>query len=240
VTRVAIAAALVLLALSPAIAAEPSAAALAELRQRILRGMTATVQGRLYVERARPDAPDEPLVGVGVLLVPRSAELVERLDALKRASRDSIQGFREAAPGVRAVLEAYERQLWHAGYPDAAVRTSTDTTGAFRAEVPAGQWVLVAERSVYLPVRPSHSAPPPTATALDPLARYSTSAYQHFQPVARLVGFDAVSLWVRQVDVESGETVALELHDRGLWLSGIAEDLEISRRLRFSGGGRKR
>ena len=238
--RAAIAAALLLLATASAGAAPPSATALAELRQRILRGMTATVEGRLYVERTRPSAPDEPLVGVGVLLLPRSPELIESLAALKRASRESMEGFRGAAPGVRALIESYEEGLWHAGYPDAAVRTATDASGAFRAEVPAGQWLLVAERSIYMPVQTPRSGGAPSVTALDPLARYSTTAYQHFQPTARLLGFDAVSLWVREVDVEAGQTTSLELHDRGLWLSGVVEDHEIARRLRFSSGGRKR
>jgi hypothetical protein len=235
-----VAGALLLLATAHAATAQPSADALAELRQRILQGKTATVEGRLYVERTRPNVPDEPLVGVGVLLVPRSPELVDRLDALKRASRESMQGFRGAAPGVRALLESYEQRLWHAGYPDAAVRTATDATGAFRTEVPAGSWLLVAERSVYMPVQEPKSAGTPTAIALDPLARCSTTAYQHFQPTARLLGFDAVSLWVRQVDVEAGRTATLELHDRGIWLSGVAEDHDTERRLRFSSGGRKR
>jgi hypothetical protein len=235
-----LASALLVLAAFQAVAAGPSESLLAALRERALRGMTAVVQGRLYLERTRPDSPDEPLVGVGVLLVPRTSDLVERLEALRRGSRESVDGFRGAAPGVRSALETYERQLWHAGYPDAAVRTSTDSSGTFRAELPAGQWLLVAERSVYLPVQSPRESAAPTASALDPLARYATTAYQHFRPTARLVGFDAVSLWVRELSAEPGQTVSLELHDRGLWLSGVAEDHDTPRRLRFSSGGRKR
>ena len=236
--RAAIAAALLLLAASGTLAAEPSASVLEGLRQRGLRGATATVEGRLYVERTRPSAPDAPLVGVGVLLVPRSSELLERLDTLRRGARESADGFRAAAPGVRAALEEYEQALWRAGYPDAALRTATDATGAFRVEVPAGPWILVAERSVYVPVHTGSSVAPPTASALDPLARYSTGAYQHFHPTARVVGFDAVALWIREVEAAAGNTVALELHDRGLWLSGVAEDVETPRRMRFTSGGR--
>jgi hypothetical protein len=241
VKRAAFAAALLLLlAASGTLAAEPSLSSLEELRQRILRGTTATVEGRLYVERARPSAPDEPLVGVGVLLVPRSSALMERLDALKRGARESADGFRAAAPGVRTALEDYEQQLWRAGYPDAAVRTSTDAKGAFRIDVPEGAWILVAERSVYVPVHTSTTVAPPTASALDPLARYSTTAYQHFHPTARVVGYDAVSLWIREVEAGAGATVSLELHDRGLWLSGVAEDVETPRRMRFTSGGRSK
>ncbi len=69
-----------------------------------------------------------------------------------------------------------------------------------------------------------------------PLARFSTSQYQHFLPTARVVGFDAVSVWLREVDVAAGETVAFDLHDRGVWLSGVAEESASPRRTRFSGG----
>lgn len=225
-----------LLLVAPALAAELSVRKLEELRQRP-RG---TVEGRMYIERAKPDAPDAPLVGVNVFVLPHSDERLERLEVLKRQSRESMQGFRDAAPGVRGVLEAYEMELWEAGYPDAAVRTSTDATGAFRADLPAGAWLLVAERSVFVPVQQARSSGTPTAQGLDPLARYATSSYQHFLPTARLVGYDAVSIWVREVKVESGQTVNLELHDRGVWLSAIAEELETPRRTRFAPGGRKR
>lgn len=221
-------------------AQEPSSAALAELRQRILRGTTGTVEGRVYLERMRPDAPDEPLVGVGVLLVPRSPDLLERLETVKRQSRESVRGFREAAPTVRAAVDEYESDLWQAGYPDAAIHTSTDGRGVFRAEVPAGAWLLVVQRGVFVPLQSTRSGTPPTATSLDPLARYSTSAYQHFLPVARLTGFDAVSVWLREVDVEPAQRVVLELHDRGVWLSGVIEETEVPRRVRFTGGSRKR
>ena len=236
--RAALAAALLLLAASGTFAAEPPTSALESIRQRLLRGTTATVEGRLYVERTRPNAPDEPLAGVGVLMVPRSGELLERLDALKRGARESADGFRTAAPNVRAAVENYEEQLWRAGYPDAALRTSTDANGVFRIAVPPGSWILVAERSVYVPIHTPSTAAPPTASALDPLARYSTNAYQHFHPTARVIGFDAVSLWIREVEVGDGATVALELHDRGIWLSGMAEDVETPRRVRFTSGGR--
>jgi hypothetical protein len=235
VRRFAVVGVLLVLA-APAPAVEPSLRMLEELRQRA-RG---TVEGRMYIERAKPNVPDDPLVGVSIFVLPHSDDRLERLEALKRQSRESMQGFREAAPGVRALLEAYEMELWEAGYPDAAVRTSTDATGVFRAELPAGTWLLVAERSVFVPVQQARGGGTPTAQALDPLARYATSSYQHFLPTARLVGYDAVSIWLRELTVESGQTVSLELHDRGVWLSAVAEEMETPRRTRFAPGGRKR
>jgi hypothetical protein len=151
-----------------------------------------------------------------------------------------MRGFRDAAPAVRAALDDAETQLWRAGYPEAAVRTATDAAGAFRLDLPAGAWVLAVERSVFVPVQAARTAAAPTPQALDPLARYSTSSYQHFLPAPRVVGFDAVTVWLREVGVEAGQGVTLELHDRGVWLSGVAEELDTPRRLRFAPGGRKR
>ena len=235
-----VAAAAVVLALAgQSVAVEPSSPALEELRQGFVRGLTGAVEGRIYIERAKPNAPDDPLVGVGILLLPRSDELLERLETAKRQSRDSMRGFREAVPTVRAVVEDQEAQLWQAGYPDAAVRSSTDASGAFRVDVPAGAWILVAERSVFVPLHTARSGVS-TATSLDPLARYSTTAYQHFLPTRRLTGYDATTVWLRELTVETGQRVAIELHDRGVWLSGVVEETETPRRVRYAPSGPKR
>lgn len=232
--------ALLVALVSVAAAMEPSAATLDELRQRVVAKTTGVLEGRVYIERAKPDAPDDALAGVGILIVPRSDALLDRLEDLKRQARDSMRGFREAAPAVRAAIEDYERHLWEAGYPDAAVRTSTDATGVFRAELGPGPWLVVAERTVFVPVHSTRPGGGPTALSLDPLARYSTAAYQHFLPTARLAGYDAVTVWLREIGVEAGQKVALELHDRGVWLSGVAEESEVPRRVRFAPGARKR
>jgi hypothetical protein len=237
VKRLAALGALLVLVAGSAVALEPSASSLEALRQRGLQKVSGTIEGRIYIERTKPDAPDTTLPGVGILLVPRSDDLLERLETTKRNARESMKGFREAAPVVRAVVEEYEQRLWESGYPDAAVRTSTDATGAFRVEVPTGAWLLVAERSVFVPTSSPRASATPTAQSLDPLARYSTSAYQHFLPTTRLVGYDAVTVWLREISVDPGGTLALDLHDRGVWLSGIAEETDVPRRARFSPRG---
>jgi hypothetical protein len=236
----ALAATLVLIGSGSVLAQVPRGPVLEELRQRIMRGATGTVEGRVYLERTKPDAPDQPLVGLGVLLVPQADDLLSQLEGLKRASRDSVQGFRAAAPGVRDLVDEYETELWRAGYPDAAPRTVTDATGTFRLQVPAGAWLLVARRSIFVKTHSPRPVGPPSALALDPLALYSTSQFQHFQPIARLTGFDAVSFWLREVEVTQGETVALDLHDRGVWLSAVEEEHDIARRGRLSRMTKKR
>ena len=213
----------------------------AELRERAQRGLTATVEGRAYLERARPDAPDEPLVGASIAMLPSSPALLERLAGIKRQSRESMQGFRDGAPAVRELVESYESELWNAGYPEAAIRAGTDEDGRFRLDVPAGPWVLVAIRRVFVTQdRAARDTPARSAAALDPLARYATSQYQHFLPSARMTGFDAVSIWVRELEVESRQRIELELHDRGVWLSGVEEETTVPRRLKFGGGGFRR
>jgi hypothetical protein len=241
VSSLALAVILVVSAVGTSFAQEPPRPLLEALRQRSIRGETATIEGRVYMEARTPRGPDEPLAGIGVLIVPHQAEVLERLETVKRQSRDSVDGFREAAPATRATFAEYETELWRAGYPDVAIRAVTDDQGRFRATVPAGAWIAFAERSVFVTLHSAREQPAPSASALDPLARYSTSQYQHFQKVARLAGFDAVSVWLREVEAAAGTTITLELHDRGLWLSGVVEETETPRRMRSLGGkGRRR
>jgi hypothetical protein len=236
VRSLALAAVLVLGVVGVSLGEEPPRVFLDTLRQRLVRGETATIEGRVYMERRKPNDPDEPLAGIGVLFVPHQPELRERLETVKRQSRDSVDGFRDAAPAARAAVLEYESRLWRRGYPEAAVRAVTDGHGRFRATVPAGAWIAFAERSVFVTLHSAREQPAPSSTALDPLARYSTNQYQHFQKVARVAGFDAVSVWLRDLEVQPGTTIVLDLHDRALWLSGVIEETETPRRIRSVGG----
>ena len=238
--RLALVASVVVTLTGVAVAQEPSRPELEILRQHILAKATGVVEGRVYMEGRKPNDPNEPLVGVGVLIVPRSSDLLAHLESVKRQARESVEGFREAAPATRTAMDDYELELWRMGYPDAAIRAVTDATGAFRAVVPPGAWVMFAQRSVFIALHSNRIEVSPSAVALDPLAHYSTSQYQHFQKVAKLTGFDAVSVWLREIEVHAGQTVALDLHDRGLWLSGVVEETETPRRQRIVGRGRRR
>jgi hypothetical protein len=240
VKRLALVATVLLTLVGAGLAQEPARSGLETLRQQILGGATGIVEGRLYMEGRKPNDPNDPLVGIGVLIVPRSAELLDYLETVKRQSRESIDGFRDAARATRTAINGYELRLWRMGYPDVAIRAVTDATGAFRAVVPPGAWVMLAERSVFVTIRSARPGGSPTANALDPLAVYATSQYQHFHKVAQLTGFDAVSVWLREVDVQAGQTVALDLHDRGVWLTGVIEETDTPRRGRIVGGGHAR
>jgi hypothetical protein len=223
---------------APALA--QTSATLETLRQRSLANAVGIVEGRAYLERSKPSAPDEPLAGVSLLFLPRADELLAALEETKREARESMRGFRDAAPTVRHALEEHEMRLWRAGYPEAAVRVGADADGKFRVDLPAGAWLLVAQRSVFVPVQTARDAPAPPATAIDALARYSTNAYQHFLPTTRLTGFDAVSIWLRELTLAQGETLSVELHDRGVWLSGVIEEADHPRRVRLGDTGRRR
>ncbi len=45
-----------------------------------------------------------------------------------------------------------------------------------------------------------------------------------YLPRLRLIGYHAVSVWLRELTVDAGETRAVELSDRNVWLTGIEEE----------------
>ena len=51
-----------------------------------------------------------------------------------------------------------------------------------------------------------------------------------------MTGFDAVSVWLREVDVDARERIVLDLHDRGVWLSGVVEETTLPRRVKIAPG----
>lgn len=52
------------------------------------RGEMVSVEGRVYNERRKPNADDEPIPHATVVLLPRSEALVRRLDDLRAQARD--------------------------------------------------------------------------------------------------------------------------------------------------------
>ena len=181
------------------------------------------VRGRAFHERRRATLPDAPLTAVAVSLLPRSETWLFRLNAIKRGARDSVEAFRDSAPAVRRAREAYEKALLEAGAGDLTQEATVDGDGRFTLEgVPAGPWVLFASRSTYVnkspqerPIPPGQYRPPPP-----PLP---------FLLPDRLAGYNVVTYWLRELTVVGGSAESVELTDRNVWLTGVAEDLRHPR-----------
>jgi len=217
-----IAAALLVLAL--ATGAEALDVAVAPYRQAAQSGEVGVVTGRVYEESRKPNGAPKPLAGVTVALVPRSAALLTSLERFKEDARGSSKAFTAAAPAMRQAQEAYERELVQAGVPDLASRVAVGPDGTFRlADVPAGAWLVVAW----------HSAPVDLSTT-----KTQVRERQIYQLGGRTTGFQAVTIWLREVTVARGETVALELHDRNEWFRGVIEEKTLGTTERPPGTGR--
>jgi len=168
------------------------------------------VEGRVYEHRRKPQAPDVALPGASVVLVPRSEALGRALEDLKRHSRDSATTYRDAVSRMRRAKEAYERELSAAGAGDLVRPLSVDAEGGFRAsDVPAGEWVVIA----------SHAEFVSTSTA-----RATAKERDRYRVSPRVTGHETVRLWMYPVVVTRGERTVVELTDRNVWFSGIAEN----------------
>ena len=179
-------------------------------RRAALVGDVGRVVGSVRAAPRRPADPEQPLRGTTVMLLPRSAGFLRRLEDIRRDARAAPAAYRISATALRQAREAYELALWEAGYPDLARATSVDATGAFSLDdVPAGPWVLLASRPVFVD---------------KPSPREPSRQLQAFSRDARMIGYYAVSVWVAQLTVERGRTETVELTDRGVWFTGIEEE----------------
>ena len=182
------------------------------------------IHGRAYQERRRPLAPDLPLTGVAVSLLPRSENWLIRLNAIKRGARDSMDTYRAAAPAVRRAREAYEKALLEAGAGDLPVGATVDGEGRFTLEgVPAGPWVLLGVRSTYVSKTPQERPVPPGTPPRQPALPLP------FLVPDKLAGFFVVTYWLREVAVAGGAVEPIELTDRNVWFTGVAENLQQPR-----------
>ncbi len=167
-----------------------------------------TVTGTALVSGPRAASPPVPLAALEVLLVPRSDSVVANLERIKRQSRDSMTGYRTAIPEIREVLETFVRDLKGSGDFLVVPRATVDDTGRFAIEdVPAGRWILLGRRSVYVD-RASKDTRKETGT---------------YQTQRRLVGYERVTVWLQEVTVESGVGASVELTDRNVWFEGVEE-----------------
>ena len=173
-------------------------------------GAHGAVSGRAWQERRTPDGAEQPLGGTAVTLLPRSGALLARLEEIRARARDSETAYRTSATAIRRAREVYERELWNAGAADLVQTTVVDGTGAFSvADLPAGEWMLIATRSVFVDKPSPRSNPRERKTYL---------------PRLRLIGYTAVSVWLRELTVAAGETRVVELSDRNVWFTGVEEE----------------
>lgn len=168
------------------------------------------VEGRVYEHGRQPQAPEVPLPGASVVLVPRSETLGRALEDVKRHARDSARAYREAVTRMRRAKEAYERELSQAGAADLVRPLSVDAEGTFRAvDVPAGDWLVIASVADFV-------------TA--PNVRARSKERDKYQISPRVTGYEAVRLWMRAVTVTPGGRESVEFNDRNVWFSGVAEN----------------
>ena len=173
-------------------------------------GALGVVAGRVAAEPRTLGAPPQPFTGTTVRLLPRSEALLQKLEGFRGASRDSSRAFAAAAPAMRQAYEAYERHLLEAGAPDLTPVVLVDQDGRFRIEdVPAGSWMLIAWRGVPVDV---------SAPALKDKQR------DRYRPQTRLHGYQAVTVWLRELTVAAGATATVDLTDRNGWFRGVAEE----------------
>lgn len=168
------------------------------------------VEGRVYEHRRQPQASDVPLPGASIVLVPRSEALGRALEDLKRHARDSAGEYREAVARMRRAKEAYERELSQAGAADLVRPVSVDAEGTFRAvDVPAGDWLVIASHADFVAAS---------------TARATSKERDKYRISPRVTGYEAVRLWMRAVTVTPGGRESVELTDRNVWFSGVAEN----------------
>ena len=209
-TRRELAAGLLLMAALGATPAQAAGIDAASYRAAAASGAIGTVAGRVYEERKRPETPDHPLAGTAVIMLPKSDDVLRKLEEIRRVARNSPDDYRAAGPSILAVRRAYEKELWDAGAVDLVKATTVDAEGRFAvADLPAGDWLLIATHSVKID---KHAAPgPPKQRGV-------------YTPRTHLTGFQRVTVWLREVTIANGRSENLELTDRGAWFSGVVEE----------------
>lgn len=194
-------------------------AAIASYHDAMREGALAVLTGRVYEERRKPDAPDTPLDGTVLMILPRSETFLDTLETIKQHARDSMDTYRGAASAVRRAREAYETALLRRGGGDLAQALTVGPDGTFALpSVPAGDWVLVAAYTVF-----GKKAPTPTSGRA---AAVAATAGDRFIAQPKLISHSYVTFWLRELTVKPGDTATVTLTDRNAWLTGVLEDTE--------------
>lgn len=173
-------------------------------------GAIGGVTGRIYEESKRPKTPDQPLTGTAVIVLPKSADIVRKLEDIKRTALNSPDDYRAAGPTIMAVRRAYEKELWDSGAVDLVKSTTADANGHFTvADLPAGDWLLIATHTLKID---KHAAVgPPKQRGV-------------YAPKTHLTGYQRVTVWLREVTVANGRSETIDLTDRSAWFSAVVEE----------------
>lgn len=175
-------------------------------------GAVGSVTGRVYEERRKPDGPDQPLAGAAVTLLPRSAQFLEKLEAVKRTSRNSMNDYRAAASAIQTLKAAYEKELWESGAVDLVMGTVVAPDGRFSVEnLPAGDWLLFVTTSAATDTK-----------VVEP--KSSKKDRGVYVPGTHLTGYQRLTIWLREITVSGGRAENVELIGRGAWFSGVVEE----------------
>ena len=175
-------------------------------------GAVGSVTGRVYEERRKPDGPDQPLAGAAVTLLPRSAQFLEKLEAVKRTSRNSMNDYRAAVPAIQTLKAAYEKDLWESGAVDLVMGTVVAPDGRFSVEnLPAGDWLLFVTTSAATDTK-----------VVEP--KSSKKDRGVYVPGTHLTGYQRLTIWLREITVSGGRAENVELIGRGAWFSGVVEE----------------
>jgi len=173
-------------------------------------GAIGGVTGRIYEESKQPKAPDQPLSGAAVIVLPKSADIVRKLEDIKRAARNSADDYRAAGPSIMALRRAYEKEIWDSGAVDLVKSTTADADGHFTlTNLPAGDWLLIATHTVNIDKHVTVGPPKQRGV---------------YAPKTHLTGYQRVTVWLREVTVENGRSENIDLTDRGAWFSGVVEE----------------
>ncbi|MGH7325914.1 MAG: hypothetical protein ACREJ9_14900 [Candidatus Rokuibacteriota bacterium] len=202
---------LLILALAASLAAAESLDVSTEAyREAAARGEVGALSGRAMIENPRPGADPRPATEVGVTLVPRSERLLDQLRSIRERARRELDVYRDSALAVAEARQALERALWRAGAAELVRFTAVDPDGRFAFEaLPAGNWLLIAQRAVFVPKGS------PAVSKRD---------RETFASRPRFTGYYAVTIWVRELTVAPGQWTELELTDRNVWMTALAEE----------------
>ena len=172
-------------------------------------GALGAVTGRAVATAPTPNPTVQPLVGMSVVLLPRSDDVVQRLAEIKAQTRQSVAAYRAAIADVRQLRDSYEAAVRAAGSPELIRHARLGPDGSFALDdVPAGRWLLIAEQAGPAKTRPT--VPPKKGS-------------DHFTPRPQLASYRGVTVWLVDVEVEAGVAEHVELTDRNGWLNGVEE-----------------